>query len=154
MTTTAQGKATLVLLKELEEKLSHRRNGGPNLFAEDDEGDWRKEEEDLKGLLLALSTLVGPKLMDKALEISSRRQGVSEYRAACGRSMFRVRGDKGEYKVLLVGYCNCFNFLTERSGTSLPICKHILAAYFAKAQNTAEVHTIKDEDWGKIAWGV
>ena len=159
MTTTAQGRATLLLLKELQGKLSHQRHQPTTtMFEEDndeDENDWRKDEEELKGLLLAISSLVGPKLMDKALEISSRRQGVSEFRATCGRSMFRVRGDKGaEYKVLLVGYCNCFNFLNDRCGTSLPICKHILAAYLARAQNTAEIHNVKDEDWGRIAWGV
>ena len=138
-----------VLLEDISYQLRQRDD------AECEEGsDWRKKDEGLKASLLAISSLVGAKLMDKALSISCTKDAVIEIRAECGRSMFRVKGDTGEYKVLLVGFCDCFAFTKERSGAVLPICKHILAAHLAQAQGTAEIVRVSDTDWAKLGWGV
>src|SRR4051812_32441579 len=111
MALTIQTRAVHAILKELEEKLAEQND-------EDDMGvdgaTDRKRQEELKSILLALSSLVGAKLLDKALSISSRKGFVHEYRAECGRSLFRIKGDSNvEYKVLTVGYCSCKNFVSE-----------------------------------------
>jgi predicted nucleic acid-binding Zn finger protein len=151
MSIAAQSKVYKALVEDLSERMA-RRGREEN----DGKEPWevKRDEEELKQTLLALSSLVGPNLLDKALAISSRRDAIEEVRADCGRSAFVVRGELGEYKVLLTGYCNCPSFLGARSGASLPICKHLLATQLAKAQGTARLRKARDEDWATTAWGV
>jgi len=159
---TVAWKAALVVLAELEASVTASQ-AGRDIAAEHVDvannvslGDERRRtEDDQKSLLLALSSLVGASLLDKALAILAKREAVLEYRAACGRSAFRVRGEGDrEYKVLLIGFCTCHNFLSERAGTNIPVCKHILAAYLGRIQHVTKVISISDDDWAREAWGV
>lgn len=138
-------------MEELSKLVEEKGNNAPNA---EEVSEWRKTEENLKNVMLALSSLVGARLLDKALSISSRRGSVTEVRAECGRSAYRIKGETGEYKVLLVGYCTCISFANERIGTTLPICKHILAVHLAKAQGTCDVQQVRDEQWARAGWGV
>jgi predicted nucleic acid-binding Zn finger protein len=147
MSLSVYAKALQTLVDDLSDLMQERN-------ANDEEHDSRRHEDEIKNILLALSSLVGSRMLDKALAISSTKKAVFEIRAECGRSAFRVKGDTGEYKVLSVGYCDCHAFSSERSGSYLPICKHILAAHLAKAQGTAEVLTVSDLEWAKQAWGI
>lgn len=145
-------RAVDAVLCELSEKLHNSQNDSTDDSS--DPKDWRRQEEDLKTLLLTLSSLVGAKLLDLALRISSRPKTVVKYVAERSRrEVYRVHGENAEYKVILVGYCDCRNFSTDRVGTALPICKHILAVHLAEAQQTTDVITLTDEKWGKLAWG-
>ena len=141
MNDSVVSKSVRHLLSELEDKLQ-----------EDEEENSRALDEQIKNILLALNTLVGNKLLDKALAISSKRGTIIEYKAVCGRSGFLVQGDSAEYRVLSVGYCSCKNFLLERAGSPVPICKHILAVHLARAQKTIHTVSVSDEEWGKLNW--
>lgn len=120
---------------------------------ESDENQRRQREEDTKSILIALETLVGGKLMDKALAVVRRRGSVMEFKAQQSeRRMYRVCGESETYKVLVpVGYCSCVSF-TNRMGTTMPLCKHILAVYFALAENAVGVTEVDDKQWGSVAW--
>ncbi len=119
---------------------------------EEEEDNDRTMEEQIRQVLLALNALVGSKLLDKALTLASRRGAIHEYCSTpSGRLLYRVKGDNNaEYKVLLTGFCNCRNFMMERAGTELPLCKHILGVHLAKKQGTCERKIITDEEWSEL----
>ena len=115
---------------------------------------WREEQDELKEVLLALSSVLGPKLFEKALMLSGKRDVITEFRAAQSeRSVFKVKGETGEYRVLRAGFCTCKSFEVDRIPAHLPLCKHILAVELALVQKTVKVVTVLDSDWAKYAGG-
>lgn len=112
----------------------------------------RRVKEEIEELFIAIGSIVGPQVLDKAFGYMSQ---ITEHVAReSRRTVFWVRGSKEEqiYRVLPVGFCTCKSFQEQRIGTSQPFCKHIVAVYLAKIQRTAVVQVHEDDEWGARAW--
>jgi len=128
----------------------------------------------------ALDSLLGKKLMDKAIAVANRKGAVVEFRSKqSDRRCFRVKGDEGTYRGLFSfiihaiccccvlkspdpllnsaltvqpGYCTCRNFPERLAAvTTIPLCKHLIALALCEAEGTLEVKIVNEEEWAAYA---
>lgn len=107
---------------------------------------------DVEACMLALDSLLGCNLVEKALEICEKgRRSIVRYKTASGRSSFRVKGSTGVYSVY-GGYCTCPNF-SIRISSGVAYCKHLLAVRFAEALDALETTEVDDESFDQYVTG-
>lgn len=115
----------------------------------------RREEEKLGHLLLALESLLGERLMEKAMTVAKTGGAIEEFRSVkSNRVCYHVRGETGNrYLVLDTNFCQCHYFITRLHSPlgEIPICKHVVAVYLARAQgNNVVRRTVAEEDWSSF----
>jgi predicted nucleic acid-binding Zn finger protein len=107
-----------------------------------------------QSLMLALETLVSSTLLDKALQLSSKRGAIQEYHSQpTGRICYRVVGSSGvRYRIIPGEFCSCNDF-GFRTSYEMPLCKHLLAVELARIEGFMDIIKCSDQEWSDWALG-
>ena len=100
-------------------------------------------------LLIKGMTLFGEKF-EKAIFLVKNQNVIKIIGSPSGRIVWKVIGDRNDYIIYPLKYCQCVNFNISMNDKKVSLCKHLIAQKIAESLNQFRIEEIPDDEIPKI----
>ena len=109
-----------------------------------------KQKKIISGNLLIKGISLFGEKFEKAMLLVKNQNVIKIIGVPSGRTLWKAIGERNDYLLYPLKYCQCINFNISMSEQKISLCKHLIAQKIAESLNQIQIEEIPDDEIPKL----